>query len=229
MITPATNPSDTRGAAAPDPGRPVRTLALIVSLLIAVSVPPVLYVTMFAGPAKLWFSTLFELTVLGAAVVGMLAGAGRFREAWALSLACVMGTLVVTSVFTTVEVRANFRDDPSIGRLIMPFAGFRLALAGSVAVLASWAVWSRDRRSRGLVLRAFLVLLPVIACGAWLAIGNGGFLATPLASPLGEAIRIAGILVGGLIGIGLVSVGGHLLIRSYEIGRPASETESGPV
>ncbi|MEM9374505.1 MAG: hypothetical protein AAGA55_12760, partial [Planctomycetota bacterium] len=223
MPSPAANSSDFVPAILPDPGRGVRTLTLLVSVLVAVSVLPVLYVTLFAGSATLWFSTLFELTVLAAAVVGVFAGLGRFRDAWALSLACLIGTLVVTSVFTTVEVRANFRDDPSIGRLIMPFAGLRFAFAGIVSVLASYAVWNRDRRSWGLVFRAVLLLLPVAACGAWLATGNIGFLTTPLASPAGEAARIAGILLGGLLGIGLVSAGGHLLIRAFELGRSRVE------
>lgn len=219
-----TSPGIAKHAAVPDPGRAIRTLTLLCSAAIGLSVLPVLYVTLFAGPAKLWFSTLFELTVLGAAVVGVLAGLNRFRDGWALGLACVAGTLVVTTVFATVEVRANFRDDPSIGRLIMPYAGLRLAFAGIIAGLASFAVWRRNPRSWGLVLRAVLVLLPVGAVGAWLVLGNAGILTTPVASPGGEAVRIVGMLLGGLIAIGLVSVGGHLLIRSYEVGRPDAQT-----
>lgn len=224
MTEPSPIPTSTPAPLLPDPGRLLRTLALICSIGVAVSVVPVLYVTLLAGPAKLWFSTLFELIVLAAAGVGVLAGLGRYRNAWGLSLACVAGTLVVGAVFASVEIRANFRDDPTIGRLILPGAGFRLAMAGAIASLGSIAVWNRDRASWRLVFRAFLVMLPVFLFAAWYASGRAGVLQAPMSSPGAEAIRTTLLVIAGLVGVGLVSVGGHLLIRSYETGRIADRS-----
>ncbi|MEM9372026.1 MAG: hypothetical protein AAGA55_00140 [Planctomycetota bacterium] len=211
----------------PLPPSAVRAVLILCSIAVLVSVLPVLYVTQLAGSARLWFSTLFELCVVGAGVIGLLAGIGRFRSGWALALACAAGTLVVTTVFSAVEIRANFRDHASIGPLILPGAGLRLALAALMGGLASVAVWGRDRRSIGLIVRAGCMLAPVAGLAAWIGFGNASVLNTPLASPVAEAIRITAILVGGLICVGLVSVGGHLVIRSYELGRPREESASG--
>jgi len=208
----------------PEPARALRLMTLLCSLVLGASVLPVLYVTLFAGAHTLWFSTLFELTVLAASGVGLLTGLGRFREGWALALTCVAGTVLVTAVFARVEIRANFGDDPAVGRLINPIAGFRLALAVAIGLIASAAVWNRDRRSWAMVIKAAVVLLPVAVALAWLAMGNAGFLNTPKASPGAEAGRIAALILGGLFGVILVSGGGHLLIRAYELGRLEPES-----
>jgi hypothetical protein len=221
MTTTAPNPIQAdRAATPPEPAPGFRTLTLLSGCVLAASALPVLYVTVFAGARMLWFSTLFELMVIAAAAIAILAARGRFRDGWALSLACVAGTVLVSAVFAAVEIRANFRDHPTIGRWIMPAAGFRVGMSAVFALIASLVVWNRNGKCWGLVIRAALALAPVAAALAWLAMGNVAMLNTPMPNPGAETLRIAALIIGGLLGVILVSAGGHLLIRSYEMGRP---------
>lgn len=208
--------------------KPMRLLALLVGVVLGVSALPGLWLTLMAGESVLWFSTLFELLVMGAAAICVLAGLGRFKEAWALALTCAAGTVLVTAVFAFVEVRANFGQDPRVARFIMPAAAFRVGLAGLIALVASATVWTRDKRSIGALIRAGLVTLPIAIVGIWLAAGPTDIIFTPRESPLGEGVRLILIVVGALIGIGLISAAGHLLIRAYEFGRPDSESPAEP-
>lgn len=204
----------------PTPPAFVRFAAVGVSLVLGLSCLPVLYLTLLGADRTLWFSTMFELLVLGACVVGVLAGLGRFREGWALALACAGGTVLVCGVFAFVEIRANFRTDADIAPLLKPMLAARLAAAVLIGLLASVAVWARNPRSWRLVFVGVAMLLPVVVVVGLARLGTGLPLSTPRETPGAEAVRIAVWLLAGVIGIGLVSAGGHLLIRSYELGRP---------
>ncbi len=212
----------------PTPPAFVRFAAVGVSLLLGLSCLPVLYLTLLGADRTLWFSTMFELLVLGACVVGVLAGLGRFRDGWALALACSAGTVLVCGVFAFVEIRANFRTDADIAPLLKPILAARLAAAALIGLLASVAVWSRNPRSWRLAFVGIAMLLPVIGVVVLARLGTGLPLSTPRETPGAEAVRIAVWLLAGVIGIGLVSAGGHLLIRSYELGRPENAGTEAP-
>lgn len=218
-----TQPAHPTPAPLPPPPVPVRLGTLVVSAVLVLSALPVLWLTVVRGDAVLWFSTVFELLVIAAGVFGVLSGLGRFREGWALALACVAGTVLVCGVFAFVEIRANFGTDPDLGRLLKPFLAFRLSLAGLIALLASLAVFSRDRACWRAFLTGAIVLAPAVGVLAWLGATGGSFLSATRATPGAEAARILMLCLGGLVLVGLISVGGHLLIRAYEHGRPDAD------
>lgn len=204
----------------PPPPALARAAALVLSGVLALSVPPVLYITLIRGDAVLWFSSIFETLVLTAAIFGIASGLGRFANGWALSLACVAGTVLVCGVFAFLEIRANFADEPGVAGLLTPYLGFRLALAAAIAATASVAVFSRNRACWIALLKGILVLIPPVGITAWYVVTGGGFLGAARPTPGGEAARLILLTLGGLILVGFVSVGGHLLIRAYELGRP---------
>lgn len=196
----------------------VRVCTVLSGLALAATVAPGVWLTGIHSTPVLWFACGFELMVLGAAVIAVLAGIGRFRQAWGLALACAAGTILVAAVFGRVQVTANFGPHPVYGPWIIRIFLLRLALCGTLALLASVAVFSRNPRSWGAFARACLVLLPVAAVGVWfVAKGAPGAGANP--SPGADAVRILVVCLGGLIVIALVSVGGHLIIRAFEHGR----------
>ncbi len=216
----------------PPPPAIARWGAMALSAVLGVSALAGLWLTLFAGESTLWFSTIFELLTLAAAAIGVLAATGRFRDGWALSLACVAGTTLVCAVFAFVELRANFNSHPSYAGLMKPYLGFRLALAAGFAGLASLAVFSRNPACWRALVKAMIVLAPAAAVLAWLGVsggsGGGGFLGAARATPGAEAARILMLCLGGLVLIGLISVGGHLLIRAYELGRAPADRPDAP-
>ena len=212
----------------PPPPGPARWAALGLSAALAISVPPVLFVTLIRGDAVLWFSSIFELLVLAAAVSGIASGLGRFVNGWALSLACVAGTVLVCAVFAFLEIRANFGSEPDVAGLIKPYLALRLALAAAIAGVASAAVFSRNRACWIALAKGLLVLVPPVAIVAWYVATGGGFLGATRPTPGGEAARLILLTLGGLILVGFVSVGGHLLIRAYELGRPEEASRAQP-
>lgn len=227
--TPITGQSalSVRVGAAPIPPPPAVVARLAVLGLCAVlvfSALPVLWLTLARSDATLWFSTAFELLVIAAGISGVFSGLGRFRDGWALSLACVAGTVVVCAVFAFVEIRANFGSDASVAGLLKPYLALRLALAAALAAVASLTVFSRNPASWKLLLWGVVILVPVMGGLGWIATGASGLLSASRATPGAEAVRILAICLGGLVVVVVVSIGLHLLIRAYEVGRPTVST-----
>jgi hypothetical protein len=209
----------------PPPPQAARWGTLALSAVLGISSLPVLWLAVFAGDAVLWFSAVFELLVLGSAVVGLLAGLGRFRDGWGLALACVAGTSLVVGVFAFIELRANFNTNPSYAGLLKPYLAARIAMAAGFGLLASLAVFSRNTACWRALVKGLIVLAPAAGITVWLATRGAAFLGATRATPGAEAARILMLCLGGLVFIGLISVGCHLLIRAYELGRaPADRT-----
>lgn len=204
----------------PPPPALARFAAIGLSVLLAISVLPALWITLFRGDAVLWFSSLFEILVLAAAAFGILSGLGKFTQGWGLSLACVAGTVLVCGVFAFLEVRANFGSEPGVAPLIKPYLAFRLAIAAGLGLAASYAIFSRNRACWSALIKGILVLTPPVGVLAWVALSGRGFLGSTQANPGSEAARILLLVLGGLVLVGFISVGAHLIIRAYELGRP---------
>lgn len=213
-------PSQSIPAEPPAPPAVARFATLGLAVLLLGSALPGLWLTALKSDPVLLFSTLFEILTALAGVLALLAGLGRFRQAWALALLSVAGTALVCAVFARVEILPNHGSDPAIGPWINRFAALRVALAAGLVGVASFAVFSRNPRSWGAIARAALVLLPVAGVLGWIVNTGGGPLSTARPSPGAEAVRILILCLGGLVLIALTSVGGHLIIRAFEHGRP---------
>lgn len=203
----------------PPPPALARWATLALSVILGVSALPVLWLTVIGGDAVLWFSSAFELLILAAAAVGVLAGLGRFRDGWALALACAAGTCLVVGVFAFIELRANFNSNPSYAGLLKPYLAARLGMAAGFGLLASLAVFSRNKACWHALIKGLVILTPALGVIAWLATRGGAFLGATRATPGAEAARILMLCLGGLVLIGLISVGGHMIIRAFELGR----------
>lgn len=191
----------------------------LAGVLLATTLPGI-WLTALKSDPLLLFSTFFETLTAIAGVLALLTGLGRYRHAWALSLLCAAGTVLVCAVFARVEVMPNHGSDPAIGPWINRFAALRVALAAGLGGIAAFAVFTRNPRSRGAVARAMLVLLPVAGVLGWFIATGGGPLANARTSPGAESVRILILCLGGLVVVALTSIGGHLMIRAFEHGRP---------
>jgi hypothetical protein len=208
----------------PAPPAMARFAALGLAGALLVTALPGLWLTALKSDPILLFSTLFETLTAAAAILALFAGLGRFRQAWALALLCAAGTVLVCAVFARVEIMPNHGSDPSIGPWISRFAAVRVALAAGLGGIAAFAVFTRNPRSWGAVARAVLVLLPVAGVLGWFIATGGGPLANARTSPGAESVRILILCLGGLVLVALTSIGGHLIIRAFEHGRPEVPT-----
>ncbi len=205
---------------------PLRYATLIICAGVAVSTLPWIWMALGKFGGFAWGMFGFELVLLLGCLLTMLVSVGKVRvdHAYPLAIACLIGTILVGAVFGIhVDARAVVGDDPQIGPWINRTLLFRFGAIGVLSLLATLDVYRRDPRSWSLALRSVLFLIPVIAALGWMKFKGMPTVADASGEP--SPIRMILFLLGGLaLGI-LFSIGGHLLIRSYEIALPEPEPE----
>jgi len=168
----------------------------------------------------------FEGVVLLGSVMSVLVCLSKVRVGmnFPLAIACFVGTILVAMVFGLyVDARALVGDNPTIGPWINRTMMLRLGAIVLLSTIASLDVYRRDARSWGLVLRAGIFLSPIVVLGVWIKLKG-----IPSAlDPAGELspLRMIVTLVAGLVILILFSIGGHFLIRSFEIALPEPDPD----
>lgn len=204
--------------------KPIRMLVILISVLLGLSALPGLFLSLntFGGFAWGWFG--FEFVTLLAAIFGVLIGLGKFRNGFGLALACIAGAVLVALVFgihvdARTKIGDNFTYNPWVDRMIV----LRAFVVLSYVFCAAIAVFNRNSKSWGAAIKGIACLLPVAAIGA--AYMKFGLPFADDGSDQPNALRVIFVLAVGLLMIILISAGGHLLIRAFEIGRPATDAE----
>lgn len=196
------------------------TLALCV--LAAISALPWLYLSLGRFGGFAWGLFGFELIVLLGALMTSMVCLGKVRVAGAfpLAVACFAGTLLVVSVFGIYVDARNVVGDsnPTIQPWVKRTLLLYIAIVAGLSLIATLDVYRRSARSLGLAMRAAIFLLPLIVLGVYFK--SQGL--PSMSNSAGELsiVRMLSMIVGGLfVGI-LLSIGGHLLIRSFEVAVP---------
>lgn len=199
-----------------------RVATALICLIAAISTLPWIFMSFGKFGGFAWGLFGFELMVLIGSVVTMLVCFGRIRVdgAFPLAVLCFIGTLLVASVFGIYVDARNVvgSNHPTIQPWVMRTLLLYLALVAGLAVIAALDVYRRDPRSWGMLLRSLPFLIPVLAAGVYFQ--RTGF--PTITDSAGEMsiVRMLAFIVGGLVLGILVSVGGHFLIRSFEIALP---------
>jgi len=173
---------------------------------------------------RLWLLMGYEGVLLLTGVLTTLAGTGRFSSGFGMACATLGGTVVGAAVLGWVDAQANLTPatSPFFSRLVTPtmlvrvVCGFAIAGCGGVAVLAR-----RPQEWRRFALGVVLTAPVLIALGA-IVLGKTDSLLAPREGTA-ETLRIAGMFIGGVLAIVLLSAGGHLLITAFERCRDESE------
>lgn len=169
------------------------------------------------GQKPAWAMFGFEVVIAFAAVIGVLLSLGKFRDGPALALACVAAAVFTGSVLGFLGANREIAG--------YSLRWFLLARVGAAAVLGAGAVACvlvRDRRSLPTLLKAGVLMAPVVAVAAMAVTPAGSRLASPLLEA-GAAIRVPVFVLGSLVLCGLFAASVHLGIRAFELGRPTPE------
>lgn len=207
---------------------PIRMGVLALCALVAVSTLPWLWMALGEFGGFAWGLFGFELIALMGCLLTALVCLGRVKinGAMPLAIACLAGTLLVGVVFGLyVDGRAVIGDNPTLRPWITNTVLLRVGVIGLLALLATLDVYRRDARTWGLVLRAAVFLVPVLAILAWFRLKG----LPAVANEAGEMspVRMVLVIVGGLVFGILLSIGGHFLIRSFEVALPEKTTPDG--
>lgn len=223
----------------PNAPKPVRVALIALACALGATVLAGLWVALIAAPEfRLWIAiTLgFEAITLAAACVALGLGLGRFRAGFGLAALCVAGTAAVTGFFgLELAASPNIRpailagDSPEITLRVIRYTVLaRLALAGLGVALATLAVLSRNAASWRPLRNGLILLLPVLALSVWLFRYDGvSVIVGPVDSGLGVA-RLIAALFGALVLLVIASIGGHLIIRAFEMTAPDSPEAGRP-
>lgn len=167
----------------------------------------------------------FEIILLLGCMMTIFVSLGKVRvtSAYPMAIACLIGTILVSAVFGIhVDARAVVGDNPTIEPWVNRTLMFRMLIITILSLLATLDVYRRDSRSWSLMIRSALFLAPVVFALAWVKFKGVPQIANAAGEP--SPVRMIIILLAGLLFGILLSVGGHFLIRSFEIG--FSDTKS---
>lgn len=204
----------------------VRYVTLVVCAISALTTLPWIWMSKghFGGFA--WGVFGFEFIVLVGCLMMVFVSLGKIRVegAFPMAITCLVGTLLVGAVFGIhVDARNVVGPNPDIAPWVNRTLMFRLTVIMILSLLATLDVYRRDSRSWGLVLRAVIFLIPVLISLGW--IKSRGMPSISDSSGELSPVRMIAMLLGGLIFGCLFSIGGHFLIRSFEIAIPEAEPD----
>ncbi len=204
--------------------QPLRIGVLVVSALVAASALWGVWDAVGREP-QVWALLGFEIVTFVAGVLGVLVGLGRFREAPALSVFAVAGTVFASAMLGRFSAIVTRSADAGSGvqavrqMLKDPMFDGRMLAVGAFGVLALCLAFGRDRRSWRTLASGIVLAGMVLASLAW-AMGAGrAWLLAPVETAV-DVARVIGSLLGGLVVVVLAAVAVHLVVRSFELRLP---------
>ncbi len=198
----------------------VRILVGLLCVAVALSAMAMIGIGVFGAHATPWILIGFESVVVLSCAAGLLFCFNRFQEGQGLAVVCTAGTIAFSAFCTWLSL-ANHElilDPSKPGISYTPVAAARIAAGGILGLVAAYAVLRRDpRRSASYLIRAALVLAPVVAFLAWTVLLPGS--ARGVAGSMPGWLLATVAFVGSIVGLTLISVGLHCIIRAFEAGR----------
>ena len=199
----------------------------ILGILITLSALPWMYFSLSKFGGFAWGLFGFEFLTALAGIYAILLGLGKFKDGWAIGVTAIAGSILVALVFGLyidfwMAKKIDFPDIYPLAKYTL--TGRAISIVALFA-LASLAVFSRNKKSITYIIKSALCATPIVIVAALIHydLGPGAWINTTLGTSTGTgALQAVLTITPGLFFIILFSVAGHLLIRAYECGRPAS-------
>lgn len=199
-----------------------RMITVPICIVAAGSTLPWIFMSFGKFGGFAWGLFGFELMVLLGALMTLLVAIGKVKVegAFPLALLCFIGTILVASVFGIHVDARNVvgSNHPTIQPWVNRTLMLHLAMIGALSVIAVLDVYRRDARSWGMLMRSLPFVIPVLAAGIYFQ--RSGIPTITDANGEMSIVRMLSFIVGGLVFGILLSVGGHFLIRSFEVALP---------
>ena len=172
-----------------------------------------IYIAFRAAGQPLWGMLSFEVVLLVTGFLAVLLGLGRFSPGFGMGAAVLGGTALGAAVLGFVDAKSNLGTTWA-KPLVSPGAALRVVLAFALVAAGGADVLRRDPRQIRRSILGILVLSPVGIAVVLAKMGLLGFLLKG-AQGNAELIRVGAVFLLGIVGIALVSAGGHLLITAF--------------
>lgn len=170
-----------------------------------------------AGYGKAWPLFGFETVCVLAGLGAILFALGRIRQAHAMALACIAGTIFVCGVLGYISI---MREGLAGLHMSPKYWGLgRVGLSAVLVVLAVVISILPNKSATRTLLRAILWAVPLVAIGAWYKLAH----LAPMSSAQSgfvEVLRLVGMFViAAVCGVSLCAFI-HCAIRAFEIAYP---------
>jgi uncharacterized membrane protein YozB (DUF420 family) len=172
-----------------------------------------IYIALRAAGQPLWGMLSFEIVLFVTGFLAVLLGFGRFSPGFGMGSAVLGATALGAAVLGFVDAKSNLGATWA-HELVSPGAMLRIALGLVLIAAGAVDVLRRDPRQIRRIILAALVLSPVGLAVVLAKLGLLGFLLNG-AQGNAELIRVGAIFLLGIVGIALISAGGHLLITAF--------------
>lgn len=196
--------------------KPIKLLTLVAGVLSTLLAVGGVGTAIFAVQTPIWGMLSFEVVLLVASGLAIVAGLGKFDQGFGLATATLGASILGAAVLGTLDARANLSSAGSpLAKYVMPVLGLRVLLGASFASFGGIAVLSRRPVEWKRFILGAVLTAPVLAVAAATALGRMPWLLNEQEGT-GELVRVSGLLFGGVLMIVLLSAGGHLLITAFE-------------
>ncbi len=185
-----------------------------------------IYASTIGVGALVWGGLGFGLIGIICALFGVMLGLGWFARGPAMGALCVAGATLTCGVLGWLDLRSNLNSVPALAGLVRPWllgVAFAALAQGGVAAFA--VLLRRALSWKYLVFGAVILGL----CAGMLALvrGPGSGLLTAWEGG-GEALRVTILLALSFVALAMLSAGGHLVIRAFEVTREGPTPTDGP-
>lgn len=166
-----------------------------------------------AAGQPLWGTLSFEAILLVTGLLAVLLGRGRFAPGFGMAAGVLGACAIGATVLGYVDALPNLARTWAAS-VLRPATALRVALGMALLTCAAADVLRRDLAQAKRFLMGLIVLAPVAVVGAAANFGKLAFL-TNSAEGNAELLRVGSLFILGVIGIALVSAGGHLVITAF--------------
>ncbi len=206
--------------------KPLRVVLLVAGGVQILLFGWAIYAATLGVGAIVWAGLGFGIIGIVTALFGGLLGLGRFGQGPAMGALCVAGAAMTCGVLGWLDLRSNLTTVPELARLLRPWLGAVAATAAAQGGVAALTVLVRRALSWKYLISGAVTLG---VCGAILLAvrGPGASLLTKWEGA-GEAFRVTVLLALSFVVLALLSAGGHLVIRAFEVTREKPEAPAKP-